>query len=112
MTRRHVRRNWQPVNAFNEAWRKYTEVVVSDEQMYRDRGNEQKTVANTDREIWRRVPGDYYSPSVSVTESGAIVINVGGHCVAMSVEDWHRLAMNKSNCTGDLQPAADGQPLG
>lgn len=48
---------------------------------------------NTDREIWRKVPGDLSSPSIHVTEwegSGVIGINVGGHVFVAPVEEWHR----------------------
>lgn len=44
---------------------------------------------NTDHEIWRQVPGDYYSPSIHVTQDGAIGINVGGHVVVAPVEALH-----------------------
>lgn len=45
--------------------------------------------SNTDREIWRRIPGDYYSPSIHVTQSGAIGIDVSGHVLVRPVELWH-----------------------
>jgi hypothetical protein len=48
-----------------------------------------KCEVNTDVEIWRKVPGDYYSPSIHVTEGGGIGINVGGNVFVMPVEDWH-----------------------
>lgn len=44
---------------------------------------------NTDTEIWRRVPGDFYSPSIHVTEGGSIGINVGGYVIVASVYKWH-----------------------
>ena len=44
---------------------------------------------NTDRELWRKVPGDYYSPSIHATEGGGIGINVGGHVIVAPVEKWH-----------------------
>lgn len=47
---------------------------------------------NTDREIWRRTPDDFYSPSIHVTAEGGIGMNVGGRVVVMDIEDWHRLA--------------------
>ncbi len=46
---------------------------------------------NIDREIWRRVPGDYYSPSIHVTADGEIGINVGGLVYVRSVEEWHKV---------------------
>ncbi len=45
---------------------------------------------NTDIEIWRRVAGDIYSPSIHVTSEGAIMIDTGGHCIVMPLEDWHK----------------------
>lgn len=47
---------------------------------------------NTDTEIWRREPGDFYSPSISVTKEGAIQLHVGGTVITKSIEDWHGLA--------------------
>jgi hypothetical protein len=47
------------------------------------------SVANTDKEIWRRTPDDYYSPSIHVTENGDIGINVHGWVLVASVEKWH-----------------------
>jgi hypothetical protein len=44
---------------------------------------------NTDRELWRKVPGDFYSPSIHVTKSGGIGINCGGHAIVAPVEKWH-----------------------
>jgi len=42
---------------------------------------------NTDRELYRE--GDYYSPSIHVTESGGIGINVGGHVLVAQLKNWH-----------------------
>jgi len=47
---------------------------------------------NQDKEIWRKVPGDYYSPSIHVTVSGGIGIDVGGLVIVLPVEKWHRFA--------------------
>lgn len=48
---------------------------------------------NTDREIWREKPDDYYSSSIHVTEHGeGIGINVGGYVFVKPVREWHRLA--------------------
>lgn len=44
---------------------------------------------NTDTELWRQTPGDYCSPSIHVTESGEIGINLGGSVVVAPVEEWH-----------------------
>lgn len=48
-------------------------------------------VENTDKELWRETPYDYYSPSIFVTEHNKIGINVGGMVYVKSVEDWHRM---------------------
>jgi len=47
---------------------------------------------NTDRELWRERPDDYYAPSLFVTEYGGIGMNVGGCVIVMSIEAWHALA--------------------
>lgn len=64
--------------------------------------SDEQACANTDRELWRRVEGDYYSPSIHVTERGAIGINVGGRVIVQSVEDWHESAMQAART-----PSAD-----
>jgi hypothetical protein len=48
-----------------------------------------KGVMNTDKEIWRRNPDDYYSPSIHVTKEGNIGINVGGKVIIAPIETWH-----------------------
>jgi hypothetical protein len=45
---------------------------------------------NTDKEIWRQIPDDYYSPSIHTTEQNNIGINVGGTVYVKSVEEWHK----------------------
>jgi hypothetical protein len=45
--------------------------------------------ANTDKELWRERPGDYYSDSIFVTESGGIGINAGGYVLVANVRAWH-----------------------
>jgi hypothetical protein len=67
---------------------------------------------NTDKEIWREKPDDYYSPSISVTAFGSIAINVGGHVFVKDVRAWHKLASEKLNRDevslmekGDIMPA-------
>lgn len=47
---------------------------------------------NTDREIWRERPGDYYTDSIHVTASGSIGINCGGMVYTLPVREWHKLA--------------------
>jgi len=45
---------------------------------------------NTDKEIWRKIPGDYYSDSIHVTEGNGIGINCGGFVIVAQIETWHR----------------------
>jgi len=51
----------------------------------------EQAAQNTDREIWRRTPGDFYAPSILVTQDGAIGLSVGGQVIVRSVEEWHRM---------------------
>jgi hypothetical protein len=51
-----------------------------------------ESVVNTDKEIWREKPNDYYSPYIFVTEQNSIGISVGGWVYVKPVEDWHKLA--------------------
>ena len=50
------------------------------------------SAVNTDRELWRERDGDFYADSIHVTKDGAIGINVGGHVIVKSVQEWHALA--------------------
>lgn len=65
----------------------------------------QNACKNTDREIWRETPDDYYAPSIHVTQGGSIGINVGGLVVVMDVRDWHRIAAEQPAVM-----AANGEP--
>ena len=47
---------------------------------------------NTDVEIWRAHPGDYYADSAFVTKDGAIGINAGGFVAVRRPEAWLDLA--------------------
>lgn len=49
-------------------------------------------VLNTDRELWREIVGDYYSPSIHVTHYGGIGINLGGMVYVKPLSEWHKLA--------------------
>lgn len=51
-----------------------------------------EAAANTDRELWRERPDDYYANSIHVTEQGGIGINVGGTVIVKRLADWHALA--------------------
>ena len=48
------------------------------------------TCLNTDKEIWRERPGDFYADSIHVTESGAIGMNCGGHVIVAPIRKWHK----------------------
>jgi hypothetical protein len=51
-------------------------------------------VQNTDRELWRGPDegnGGFYADSVHITEHNGLGINVGGHVIVMSPQDWHRI---------------------
>jgi len=59
-------------------------------------GGGNQPAQNTDKELWRKETGDYYSPSIHVTAGGGIGINVGGLVFVKPVEGWHALA--KAEC--------------
>jgi hypothetical protein len=48
---------------------------------------------NRDQELWREQPGDFYSDSIHVTESGGIGINVGGKVLVAPAKRWHDAGM-------------------
>ena len=50
--------------------------------------DDDRQAENTDREIWRERPGDYYSDRIFVTRSGMIGIDCGGHVFVMPVRKW------------------------
>ena len=50
-----------------------------------------QTCENTDREIWRKVPGDFYSPSISVSADNEIIITVAGKAYQAPVGLWFEL---------------------
>lgn len=66
------------------------ELIAAGKTLSKD---EHRAFANTDRELWRERPGDFYSPSIHVTEHGGIGINVGGRVIVMSLKHWHNLAI-------------------
>lgn len=45
---------------------------------------------NTDREIWRERPGDFYADSIFVTQGNGIGINCGGSVIVRPVRDWFK----------------------
>jgi hypothetical protein len=52
-----------------------------------------QTIENTDVEIWRERPGDYYADSIHITKNGHIGIDCGGVVCVRSLREWHSLAM-------------------
>ena len=46
---------------------------------------------NTDTEIWRERPGDYYSDALFVTIDGALGIDVGGTVFVKPLRKWQEL---------------------
>lgn len=46
---------------------------------------------NTDREIWRERPGDFYSDVIYVTQHGNIAIDCGGHVITLPLRKWFEL---------------------
>ena len=51
--------------------------------------SEELPAQSTDRELWRETPGDYYSPSIHVTQDGGIGINVAGTVRVRTLREWH-----------------------
>jgi hypothetical protein len=51
------------------------------------------TSAFVDKEVYRKVENDYYSPYIRADSNGTITICVGGQCIFMSIEEWHDKAM-------------------
>ncbi len=45
--------------------------------------------ANTDRELWRERPGDFYADSIHVTQTGGIGMKVGGVVTVRTLYEWH-----------------------
>lgn len=52
----------------------------------------QQAAQNTDRELWREKPDDYYSNSIHVNAGGGVGINVGGTVHVRTLKHWHTLA--------------------
>ena len=55
---------------------------------------------NTDKNIWRKIKDDYYSPSIHVTKEGNIGINVGGTVIVKPIEEWFLLGDKKEKKEG------------
>jgi len=69
----------------------------------------EKPAMNTDRELWREPPGDYYADSIHLTEKGGIGINVGGHVIVRTLEQWHA-ALNQPNERALAAPPSETPP--
>ena len=63
----------------------------SNSRMRKEKQMENNAAENTDKEIWRKVKDDYQSPSIHVTESGSIGIDVGSLVFVAPVEKWHEV---------------------
>lgn len=55
---------------------------------------ENQASENTDRELYRDEPKDYYAASLFVTKDGGIGINVGGRVFVKPIRAWWRLAVD------------------
>jgi len=64
-------------------------------------GEEENTGENTDREIWRKEPGDFYSPYISVSADNEIIICVGGKAYQAPVGVWFEL-MRRNKEKGNI----------
>lgn len=49
-------------------------------------------VQNTDKEIWRETPGDFYSPSIHVTKENMLRVSCGGISRLFGVSEFELLA--------------------
>ena len=58
---------------------------------------------NTDKEIWRQIPDDYYSPSIHVTKHGDVGISVGGHVIVASIKKWHEVGVKTFSLLKDKE---------
>jgi hypothetical protein len=61
---------------------------------------EPQACVNTDRELYRDAPEDFYTDSLHVTINGGIGINCGGLVFVKTLREWHRLA--KADAAPDL----------
>ena len=67
----------------------------------------EQAAENTDRELWREVDDDYDTPSLFVTESGSIGMNVGGTVVVMPIREWHATISARDAEIAALQDALE-----
>ena len=55
--------------------------------------NDPTAALNTDKEIWRKIKDDFYSPSIHITKDNDIGLNVGGRVIVIPIEEWHKIAL-------------------
>lgn len=65
--------------------------------------SEYQACENTDKEIWREEPGNFYSDSIHVTKSGGIGLDCGGHVFVKSIRAWHGLAAELERVTKERE---------
>lgn len=65
----------------------------------------EREAKNTDRELWRERPGDFYADSLFVTEGGGIGLNCGGTVCVKPIRAWMQLAIDaaRANLIGHGQ---------
>lgn len=57
---------------------------------------------NTDTELYREEPKDYYANSIFVTEDGRIGMDVGGLVIVKPIAEWHNLATQRQKTVAEL----------
>ena len=57
---------------------------------------------NTDTEIWRERPGDYYSDALFVTIDGALGIDVGGTVFVKPLRKWQELEAENAKLRAEV----------
>jgi hypothetical protein len=58
---------------------------------------------NTDKELFREVKGDFYSPSCHMTKDRALGINVGGYVCVKPLTQWFALLYKLEEATYKIQ---------
>jgi hypothetical protein len=110
MLARYLQEHWQDEikeeeTAAELAIRLLSESCPTEKKTMRDLSLDDASI-NTDVELFREKLGDkldpdnYYSPSVHVTQSQCIGMNVGGYVIVMSIRAWHEAAQQCVHPTG------------
>lgn len=73
-------------------------------------GGVMESIENTDQELWREQPGDYYAASIHVTEHGDIGIDVGGHVLVAPIHKWHEAGDNHFTVDPESFPWTSKEP--